>query len=238
MSRMETKQAPYQNILCGPVLVSWLHRDKESDDIFDAALFDEEKLHAQTLLSKVKRSEFIRSRWLIRELAEEKIPLPTAAEGYPIWPEPYIGSISHSVGHVAVTLFRSPTFRSVGIDLERVSRMKTIIEPRILEPEESILLNNVLSDQSKFSLNHSREFWLTVIFGFKESCFKCLFPLVKKRFYFHDVNILKINCQESTIEARIKDEEILKMSNIIKVMGYFYGLSYRGEILVFSSVVV
>ena len=56
--------------------------------------------------------------------------------GAPLWPEGWVGSLTHSAGWGAVAVARTESIRAVGIDLEDPQRMKRALWAHVLTPSE------------------------------------------------------------------------------------------------------
>lgn len=102
----------------------------------------------------------------------------------PCWPADATGSITHGAGFAAAIAARREHWLGLGLDVEKrltVARADRLVE-QILTPREL---------QGYRSLNDEhRALLLTLTFSIKESLFKALYPLVNKRFYFQDAELL------------------------------------------------
>lgn len=101
----------------------------------------------------------------------------------PVWPRGFVGSISHSNDIVAVAIQRTDTNTdSLGIDVERIIHA--------IEFQESLIHCFTINE-----INHLAKLEDGLIFGFsiKEALFKCLNPIVKVFFDFHDAEIVQVN---------------------------------------------
>ncbi len=216
--------------------VYWLPRDVViSDETIELAMFPEDYRRAQAIVAEVKRKEFIRSRWLVREAAGEKFLLPSTEDGAPLWPDHLAGSLSHTSGHVVVAVLKRGEYRGVGVDIERISRMKTDLEPRIMTPGEILLVNELMSFPKKGKRN--REFWLAVFFSFKEACYKCFCPLIGKRFFFHDVAVHSIDLATQMIKAGPTEGLRENFGNTSDVLGCYKFLDHPDGPFIVTSVV-
>lgn len=105
----------------------------------------------------------------------------TDDERAPIWPAGFCGSITHGDGWAAAIVGRSSHWRGLGLDVE--NRLESARAERlageILTPDELARL-----DPRQAALQ------VTLTFSLKESLFKALFPLVRKRFYFEHAELL------------------------------------------------
>ncbi len=95
--------------------------------------------------------------------------IPKHAEGFPIWPAGWVGSLSHSSGWCAAALAPAAVARSVGVDVENPIRMKAPMWAHILTAEERRGLDALGPEDAAVRA--------TAVFGAKEALFKALSPL-------------------------------------------------------------
>ncbi len=113
----------------------------------------------------------------------------------PIWPTGITGSISHSHGLASALVASSEKWRGLGLDLEEPLAAKRALRlaEEILTPAELQRLDGLAPEQQA---EH-----ITLTFSLKESLFKALYPLVGKRFYFQDAELL--GCDDSRARLRL-----------------------------------
>lgn len=135
-----------------------------------------------------RQSEFLAGRLcaraaLLRLTGEASTPA-AGADGAPQWPEGVVGSITHSAGWAAVVVAPSNHYLGLGLDLEMLLSAERAerLAGQILTPNELQRLHTLPPEQ------HAQ--LVTLTFSFKESLFKTLYPLVKKRFYFEHAELL------------------------------------------------
>ncbi|MGV8843554.1 MAG: 4'-phosphopantetheinyl transferase family protein [Pseudomonas sp.] len=135
-----------------------------------------------------RQSEFLAGRLcaraaLLRLTGEANTPT-AGADGAPQWPEDVVGSITHSAGWAAVVVAPSNRYLGLGLDLEMLLSADRAerLAGQILTPNELQRLHTLPPEQ------HAQR--VTLTFSFKESLFKALYPLVKKRFYFEHAELL------------------------------------------------
>ncbi|MNZ17197.1 4'-phosphopantetheinyl transferase Npt [compost metagenome] len=102
----------------------------------------------------------------------------------PVWPAGVVGSISHSHGLASALVANGRQWRGLGLDLE-----EPLTADRALRLAEEILTEAELQRLQDLSPEQQAE-RITLTFSIKESLFKALYPLVGKRFYFHDAELL------------------------------------------------
>jgi 4'-phosphopantetheinyl transferase EntD len=98
---------------------------------------------------------------------------------------------------VAVTVSRDSEWQSFGIDVESCSKVRVGLESRIVDETEAKILDAYEGVWDRAAL-------LALVFSFKESIFKCHFPLGQKMFYFHDAVVEDIDLGLGIVRARLK----------------------------------
>jgi len=186
-------------IILGPLTVAWWPADDiTSDESLYGSLHETERVYAQRLKSLMRRREFLRSRALIRAWSGDPSPLIRDDAGVVAWPTSLLGSLTHKDGAVAVTLVPRSRWLALGIDAEAEDRMQLGFENRLARPEESSILDALADGDSM-----RRRTLLTALFSFKESIFKCCFPLGRIMFHFHDAALDEIDLARGHLRARI-----------------------------------
>lgn len=95
--------------------------------------------------------------------------IPKHAEGFPIWPDGWVGSLSHSSGWCAAAVGRASVVRGVGVDVENPIRMKSPMWAHILSANERRGMEALGVEEAAVRA--------TAVFGAKEALFKTLSPL-------------------------------------------------------------
>ena len=129
--------------------------------------YSEEGQHfANAVLAR--RNEFISGRRCARaalaQIGHAPCALPTDADGLPIWPTGAVGSITHSRGLCCAVAASSDAVSSLGIDLEKTTRLSARAMERVVHPLEADFVGE---DQALGSL----------LFSAKEAFFKAQFPV-------------------------------------------------------------
>ncbi|MBI5768903.1 MAG: 4'-phosphopantetheinyl transferase superfamily protein [Verrucomicrobia bacterium] len=96
-----------------------------------------------------------------------RAPLPNHPEGFPIWPDGWTGSFSHSAGWGAAVVTRSDAHVSLGVDVEHAERMTRDMAAHVLGPRE---LTAAPADDSFAQVAAKR-------FAAKEATFKAVHPV-------------------------------------------------------------
>ncbi len=128
------------------------------------------------------------AREALRRLTGSALVPAIGADRAPQWPPEVVGSISHGHGWAGALVAPRSAFRGLGLDLERqlpVARAERLAG-EILTPGESQALTELTPEQ--------RAWRISLAFSLKESLFKALYPLVRRRFYFHDAEL--IDCSD------------------------------------------
>ncbi|MCF6782409.1 4'-phosphopantetheinyl transferase family protein [Stutzerimonas stutzeri] len=192
-----TVALPPHPVCCSPLLDHWplpraLPGVQMLSTRFDPSLLDIEDFQrwgipAPQAVSK-RQTEFLAGRLCAHEAlrrATGVASIPAVGEDRaPCWPAGVVGSITHGAGWAAAVAARAEQWRGLGLDVERilVSTRADRLAGEILTPRE---LENYgdLDDSQRATL-------VTLTFSIKESLFKALYPLVNKRFYFQEAELI------------------------------------------------
>lgn len=115
--------------------------------------------------------------------------------GQPQWPAGLTGSVTHTDGLASAAVARLTDARSIGIDSEmRVDRARAErIRTLVMLPEERALGGDALDDGTRVAL----------VFSAKEAIFKCLYPVVERRFYYEDARITSVDLATGSFAAKL-----------------------------------
>ena len=108
-------------------------------------------------------------------------PLTVGPQREPLWPEGFVGSITHTTGLCAAVVGERKHFMGLGVDIEIAGRVNPELWPSICVAEERAWLGSLAE--------HERAVAATLVFAAKEAFYKAQFPLVRERLLFHDVRI-------------------------------------------------
>lgn len=124
-------------------------------------------------------AELALARWSCTE------PVARAADGAPLWPSGFVGSISHAGALAVAAVASDRVLDGLGVDLEPVVSNEVYLEihERVLSPAERELLARALPE-----LSETERF--TLGFSAKESFYKCVNPLSGEFFEFHDARVV------------------------------------------------
>jgi 4'-phosphopantetheinyl transferase EntD len=189
------------------------------------SLYRFENLHK---LSKKRRLEFFSGRWCAAQCLQERnspsLNVKVSSDRAPIWPNAYIGSISHS-NLTAVSLVGSILdYSAIGIDLQQKS------EYSVAEDLKAIIFHS--NELEKFWDNKRHTFStenFDIIFSAKETLFKALYPKYRHFFDHHCAEVIYIN----KIKGELKIQLTAGLGNIWK-QGQSFMINYQyinGELL-------
>ncbi|SDG75736.1 enterobactin synthetase component D [Pseudomonas benzenivorans] len=159
---------------------------------FDATRLDAEDfarcaIPAVTGVAK-RQAEFLAGRLCAREALRRvtgRAAVPAiGADRAPQWPAGVVGSITHGSGWAGALVAQDSHWRGLGLDVEQPlppARAERLAG-EILTAAELRALQGLSPEQ--------RAWRVSLTFSLKESLFKALYPLVLRRFYFHDAELL------------------------------------------------
>lgn len=113
----------------------------------------------------------------------ETLQIPgSGLRGEPLWPEGWIGSISHSDTHISAAVASKPDWGILGLDNQPLIPLTTAVCMRI----------SVEAERQHVPAGMSEQLWYTLIFSAKESLFKALYPQGKRYFGFNAARLEKV----------------------------------------------
>src|SRR2546425_4073273 len=77
---------------------------------------------------RLRQSIFDMGRASLAELGSGETSVAMAADRSPVWPQGYVGSITHTDDLLGVAVARRTDFRSIGIDAEAIIQLETTVE--------------------------------------------------------------------------------------------------------------
>ncbi len=134
-----------------------------------------------------RQAEFLAGRLCARQaLAQLGVTdrgIPIGEDRAPVWPAGISGAITHGQGWAAAIVAPLQAYRGLGLDVETVLAPERAqrLAGEILTPAE---LERLPSHAERSALA------VTLTFSLKESLFKALYPLVRRRFYFEAAELL------------------------------------------------
>lgn len=151
--------------------------------LFSTVLFDELTIDYPDAMNRAvdkRRAEFLAGRALAR-LGQSLLglgvgPVLSGKDRAPIWPQPVVGSISHSRGRCACLVMPRAKGVLPGLDIEAIAS-KAALEAILhgtVTPKDTLLLNQA-GDLATAA---------TLCFSAKETLYKSLYPEVRRFFGF------------------------------------------------------
>jgi len=127
-------------------------------------------------------AEFIAGRFCAARALAAVVPRFTGEVGIrpdraPDWPAGVVGSITHAEGFASAAVAAAAQARGIGIDSE------LILDVESLRAVRETAVN------AEDELPVADELHYTVLFSAKESIFKCLYPIVRRMFFFEQVSV-------------------------------------------------
>jgi enterobactin synthetase component D len=151
---------------------------------------------------------------LLASLGATRTDVASAADGSPVWPEGFVGSITHTDRMIGVAVAPRDRVRSVGIDLERV-----IEEDVACEVESLCLVKSERDLVIQTRMSHA--LFTTLCFSAKEALYKCLCPLVGCFFDFGDVEIVELDERTRTLRIKVLNNLNREFSCGLRLCGSF-----------------
>ncbi len=148
---------------------------------------------------KKRQYEFMMSRYCAKLCLEQLGLRPPPLIGShmdrsPLWPDGFVGSISHTEGWAGAIVGKQSTVLSLGLDFEYE-----------IERDTSSLIHHICRDTAEldaiiahFSCSVGRA--LTIIFSAKESFYKAVHPRLKNFFGFQAARVIPRANEEIAIE--------------------------------------
>jgi enterobactin synthetase component D len=123
--------------------------------------------------------------------------IPFDKNRIPLWPEGFLGSITHSHGKALAQVSMDKWIKGLGIDLEKKmsdGQAKKLIKVILTKGELRRFATLITINLAQTT---------TLIFSAKESIFKCLFPTLRVWLNFNDIELCHINSNEQTFTIKI-----------------------------------
>jgi enterobactin synthetase component D len=133
---------------------------------------------------------------LLAGLGSPETSVAMAADRSPVWPQGYVGSITHTDDLLGVAVARRKDFRSIGIDAESIIQPETTVEI-----DELCMNERERSLRDSFEIDH--QMFSSLCFSAKESFFKCLYPLTGVWFDFQDAEIAGFDANLQVLRMRL-----------------------------------
>jgi 4'-phosphopantetheinyl transferase EntD len=192
-----------KKVQCGSVKVTLLPPNISiSDEQLAKSLHTNEFTRSLSMKSKSRQGEYLRSRYLLHLISKQSHEIINDPSGFILWPQGHIGSLTHKEGLIGCSFESDRTYKGLGVDLEDLAKVHLGLEDRIVQSAEVALFEQM----GRLWPELNRETCLALVFSFKESIFKCLYPIGRVFFYFHKAQIVSIDPVRSEIEAVLLDD--------------------------------
>lgn len=150
-------------------------------------LYPEEKAVIEEAIVKRQR-EFstgrICARKALGKLGLSEFPVLMDEDRVPVWPEGFIGSITHSSSYGLCVVTKKNGNQSMGIDLEDDERLQPRIWPNSFTEDELAWLFIIQEETKAVPLK-----WATLMFAAKEAFYKAQFPITRTWVGFKDAKV-------------------------------------------------
>jgi len=153
--------------------------------------------------SDKRKFEFSTGRWCSKQaLASQGMydtMILTGENREPIWPEGFIGSISHCRDQCGAIAAKNSNIKSLGFDIENIKTLRNDIGRIVCTNEEK----NWISNQKQYPYN----VLVILIFSLKESVYKCVYQHQQTKLGFKDIRITP-NLETNTAEIIIDKPQV------------------------------
>lgn len=136
-----------------------------------------------------RQSDFSTGRYCAREalgrfgISDAEILMGEVKD--PLWPEGFVGSISHSKKLAGAIVAKAVDHAAVGLDIETIGGVSRDSWDMLFVDNEQTFLNTLGDNE--------RALFATLIFSFKEAFYKLQYPLTRQYVDFKEVEILYAN---------------------------------------------
>lgn len=110
----------------------------------------------------------------------------------PLWPDLYVGSISHSKSLVLSAIAKKSELMFLGVDIEVIGRVNSGVAEKILIEQDIKQVDGLSTEELH-----------TLIFSAKEAFYKAIFPTYKKYFGFESAYVSFVSVKESYFEINL-----------------------------------
>jgi len=205
---------------------------------FDPSLFINQKIYYDKYLeisTNKRQCEFLAGRYAAKLAfshyidADNILPIPIGKHGEPIWPDKYLGSISHSNKQAICAIAKKSKVSYLGIDIEYYFN-----DSRTLKIRELIM--TVKEKRILKWINFSESQSATLIFSAKESIYKAFFLQTNGKIDLKSSILIGIDNTNKILFFNIKEElvKIYHIPPLIEVSYVFSSLFVRTSVIIKS----
>src|SRR5262249_36184567 len=111
----------------------------------DGNIFPEEEKLVASAVEKRRREFFagrIYARQALLELGQDPVPILRTSGRAPIWPDGFVGSISHCASVCAAIVALASNFRGVGLDIDHDTPLGGDVTRLVCRPAEIVARNH------------------------------------------------------------------------------------------------
>lgn len=171
--------------LFAPLLPPFVASAEGVIDEIDGPIWPEEAERVARAVEQ-RRKEFRAGRTLARQalaaVGARACGIGASEAGAPVWPDGFVGSISHTGPMVWAVAARRSDVRTIGVDLEAIARFSAGIERRVLTSRE---IRNALAGLA----GAERQAIVATVFSAKEAFYKMQHPISGRRLGFQDAEV-------------------------------------------------
>lgn len=156
------------------------------DDLSNLASLPEVEREVVARAVDKRRAEFADARWCARRALAElgarpDTAIPKGPGGMPVWPDGYVGSLTHTRGVRAAVVAPASHLASVGLDAEAAEPVEKAVLDQVALPAEQRRIGELVRGGCPCAG--------TVLFSAKEATYKCWYPLARRWLGFADAEI-------------------------------------------------
>jgi 4'-phosphopantetheinyl transferase EntD len=134
----------------------------------------------------LRRAEFALGRlcaaFALGQLDAATLQVGRGERGVPIWPDGFVGSITHTLGFVAAVVARAEDCLAVGLDAERTGAVSEDLWPLVFSPAE-------IDGLRRLRARRPRALAAARMFTAKEAYYKAQHPRTGRRLGFKDASV-------------------------------------------------
>jgi phosphopantetheine--protein transferase-like protein len=170
---------------------------------------------SQINIDDKRKKELFCAQFLYNHIFKTTTEIRRSTSGYIIWPDNFVGSLSHKKNLLILCVEEKNKFNSIGIDIENFVCFNEKVKNKICSSEELSLL-------AKLNLIElQRKKFLSVIFSVKEAVFKAYFPIYEQKIYFKDFEITNIDFKHGIANGKFTNKFEDTKSNTQNLQAFF-----------------
>lgn len=170
-------------------------------------------------MTALRRVDFIGGRLAARQALNEAgytdpVVIAVDAQGVPLFPQGYVGSIAHKHGRAVASVARAEVVYGIGIDLEFDENHdeNSLVAEVVTEVEQSELTSIRAAEPTILSP-------ATLVLAAKEALFKAVFPVTRIKFGFDEASLIFAPEDKSFRAVRFPGDEQLVVKGGFELAG-------------------